>query len=211
MLNDNKELIIKIQNIIDLLLEEQNSYSIDRLLMIKLNDLISDWEEFDNNFVVNYLNFIQTFDSFFEILMQKLTIYENQLLKEKELVDNCFFSFSLDEFNKKNILNDYISMIESLNNIYKDNKLLQGIIFFMHLNSLLKRYMFNNNKIRKNNNDIIIDIDYSSRIMFYKEEYVTKFRHELENGIRVGVFLDEDELIDYIKVSIEKKEKELDI
>lgn len=211
MLEENKDIIIKIQSIIDLLLNNQNSYSIDRQLMLELNDLISDWDKFDNNFVVNYLDFIQIFNPFFDMLLIKLKEYENMLLDENDLVSECFFSFNINEFSQKENLMEFESMIDSLKKIYIGNNLLQGIIFFMHLNSLLKRYMFNNNKIRKNNNDIIIDIDYSSRIMFYKEEYVTKFRHELENGIRVGVFLDEDELIDYIKVSIEKKEKELDI
>lgn len=211
MLEDNKELIIKIQSMIDLILKEQNSYAIDRQLMLELNDLISDWDEFDNNFVVNYLNFIEVFNPFFEMLIHKLKEYENMLLNEKELVSDCFFSFNFDEFYEKDILIEYNSMISSLKNMYTDNNLLQGVIFFMHLNSLLKKYMFINNKIRIENKVITIDIDYSSRIMFYKEEYVTNFRHELENGTRLGVFLDEEDVINYIKQNIKIVEKKLDI
>lgn len=211
MLEDSKDLILKIQLIIDLILENQNSYAIDRQLMIELNDLIGDWDEFDNNFVVNYLDFIQIFNPFFDMLIQKLKEYENILLDEKDLVSDYFFSFNFNEFNQKDILIEYNGMIASLNNMYNGNNLLQGIVFFMHLNSLLKKYMFNNNKVRVENNVVTIDIDYSSRVMFYKEEYITNFRHELESGARVGVFVDDDEVIDYIKKNIKRKEKELDI
>ena len=62
--------------------------------MIELNDLISDWDEFDNNFVVNYLDFIQIFNPFFDRLIQKLRENENVLLEEKQLVSDCFFSFN---------------------------------------------------------------------------------------------------------------------
>ena len=210
MLEGSKDLIIKIQSIIDLILEKQNSYAIDRQLMIELNDLISDWDEFDNNFVVNYLDFIQIFNPFFDMLIQKLREYENILLDEKQLVSDYIFSFSFNEFDKKDILIKYSSMLDSLDNMYSDNNILQGIIFFMHLNSLLKIYKFNDNKVKIENNVITIDIDYSSRIMFYKEEYITDFRHELENGTRVGVFLDDDEMDEYIRNKISKLEDEID-
>ena len=210
MLEGSKDLIIKIQSIIDLILEKQNSYAIDRQLMIELNDLISDWDEFDNNFVVNYLDFIQIFNPFFDMLIQKLRENENILLEEKQLVSDCFFSFNFNEFDTKDILIEYSSMLDSLDNIYSGNNILQGIIFFMHLNSLLKIYKFKDNKVKIENNVITIDIDYSSRIMFYKEDYITKFRYELENGTRTGVFLDDDEIVEYIRNKINKLENEID-
>ena len=46
--------------------------------------------------------------------------------------------------------------------------------------------------------------------MFYKEEYITDFRHELEDGTRVGVFLDDDEIVEYIRNKINKLENEID-
>lgn len=211
MIDENKELIISIQSIIDLILEEQNTYAIDRNLMIKLNKLINKYENLDNNFIVNYLNFIEVFSPFFDMLIDRVKMCENELINSKQLISDCFFTFSFSEFQKKDILIPYNGMLESLNEMFKDNNSLQGIIFFMHLNTLLKRYKFMNNKIGLVNNVVIIDIDYASRISYYKEEYITNFRHELEKGLRNGVFLDDDDIISYINKKIEKLEYELDI
>ena len=189
MENEDKKYILKMQNIIDIILENQNYYAVDRDIMFKLNDFFNNNEElFDNEFIVHYLDFIEVFNPFFDMLIKRLKLCEDTLLEEKDLINECFFSFNFSEFKDKEVLIPYYDMLVSLEKMFPKNVLLQGLVFFIHLNTLLKRYMFFNNKIRIVNKLPVIDIDYASRISYYKEEYITEFRHELEEGIRVGVF-----------------------
>lgn len=195
---DVKYYILCMQNIIDIILKEQNSYSIDRNIMKELNDYINNKKEFDNNFSVHYLNFIEVFNPFFDMLITKLEEYEKELIDNKVLSGEYNFVFNFNEFYEKNILLPFKDMINSLMCLYEDDNKLQGIVFYLHLNTLLKRYKFNNNKIKIINNIPVIEIDYGARISYYKEEYITRFRHELESGKRVGVFIDDNELLNYI-------------
>lgn len=207
MINEDKKYILKMQNIIDIILEKQNDYAIDRDVMFKLNDFFSDNADlFDNNFIVSYLDFIEVFNPFFDMLINRLKACENTLLEEKDLVNGCYFTFNFSEFKDKDSLIPYSDMLSSLEEMFPKNVLLQGLVFFIHLNTLLKRYKFLDNKIRLVNKLPVIDIDYGSRISYFKEEYVTEFRHELEEGIRVGVFLDEDEIIKYVMNEIDNLE-----
>ncbi len=210
MINKDKEYILKMQTIIDIILEEQNMFAVDRNLMIKLDEFFDENKElFDEEFGTNYLNFIDIFSQFFDMLLDKLKDYEDELFDLKELVNEYFFVFNFDEFKEKEILMPYLDMINYLEDMFPNNRLLQGIVFYLHLNALLKKYKFTNNKIRMVDKLPVIDIDYGSRIAFFKEEYITAFRHELEEGIRTGVFLDDDEIIEYIKCAIIDLENEL--
>lgn len=212
MNSDEKRIVLEMQSIIDLILKEQNTYAIDRNLMFKLNELFTKYElDFDNDFIVNYLDFIETFSSFFDMLIEKLKEYEEGLLDEESSLEDCFFVFNLNEFNEKEVLIPYKGMLDSLKEMFPKNKLLQGIIFYMHLNTLLKRYKFENNKIRTIEKNIVIDIDYADRISFFREEYITNFRHELEEGIRTGVFIDDREINNYVREEIYNLENALDI
>ena len=211
MLQDNKMYILKIQNIIDIILENQNVYAIDRDIMVKLNDYIKDLDCFDNEFIVHYLNFIEVLNPFFEMLINKLREYEKELLDNNELVSEYYFVFNFNEFYEKNILLPYKDLINSLNCIYEDNVVLEATVFFMHINALLKRYGFKNNKVRITNGIPVIDIDYGIRLENYKEDYITNFRKELEDGIRTGVFMDEDEIISYVKGAIRDNDRQFDI
>ena len=210
MINKDKEYILKIQTMIDMILESQNMYAVDRDLMIKLDDFISENNNiFNEEFATNYLNFIDIFSQFFDMLLDKLKEYEEELFDLKELVSEYFFVFNFDEFKEKEILMPYFDMINYLEEMFPKNRLLQGIIFYIHLNALLKRYKFTNNKIRMVDKLPVIDIDYGSRIAYFKEEYITAFRHELEEGIRNGVFLEDDEIIEYVKNAISDLENEI--
>ena len=205
---DVKYYILCIQNIIDIILENQNVYAIDRETMNKINDYIKDKKEFDNNFSIYYLNFIEIFNPFFDMLMGKLNVYEKELLDNNVLSGEYNFVFNFNEFYEKNILLPYKDIINSLINLYNEDTKLQGIVFYMHLNALLKKCKFSNNKIKIVNNIPVIEIDYGARISYFKEEYITNFRNELETGKRVGVFIDDTELINYItnKINIIKDE-----
>ena len=210
--NDEKRIVIEIQSIIDLILEEQNTYAIDRNLMFKLNELFNKYDkDFDNDFIVSYLNFIETFSMFFDMLIEKIKEYELDILDEQTALDDCFFVFNFNEFNEKEVLMPYKDMIESIKEMFPKNILLQGSIFFMHLNTLLRRYKFKNNKIRILDKNIVISIDYADRIIYFREEYITNFRHELEEGIRTGVFIDDREINNYVREEIYNLENELDI
>lgn len=212
MIDEGKELILKVQDIIDIILENQNNYAIDRDIMVKLNEYFeSNSEIFDNVFIAHYLNFIGLFNPFFDFLLNKLVSYENSLLKRKEIIDDCFFVFNFNEFNEKDILKPYNEIPNCLEAMFSKNVVMQGVIFYLHLNILLKKHMFNNNRIRIVNQIPVVDIDYGNRISFYKEEYITIFRHELEEGIRNSVFLDDDEIIEYIRQEIKNLENALDI
>ena len=209
VIDDNKKVIYCIQNAIDIILANQNTYAIDRSLMFELNECFS--KEFNDDFVSNYLNFISTFSNFFDMLINKLNECEKDLIDCKELIGECFFVFNFDEFKIKSILIPYNDLLESLEGMFPDNITLQGIVFYMHLNSLLKKYMFTNNKIRIVEKLPVFDIDYGARVEYYKEKYITNFRHELEEGIRTGVFLDDDEIITYVKEEINNLKNELSV
>lgn len=211
MLQDNKMYILKIQNIIDIILENQNVFAIDRKIMVKLNDYVKDLDCFDNDFIVHYLNFIEVLNPFFEMLINKLKEYEKELLDNNELLSEYYFVFNFNEFFEKDILLPYKDMINSLHYLYEDNIVLEATVFFMHINALLKRYGFKNNKVRITNGIPVIDIDYGIRLENFKEEYITKYRKELEDGIRTGVFLDEEEILSYVKNAIEEHDKQFDI
>lgn len=212
MIESGKDLILKIQGIIDIILEEQNNYAIDRDLMLKLNEYIEGHQNlFDNQFVMAYLNFIGVFNPFFELLLERLISYENILLDRKEIIDECFFTFNFNEFNEKDNLKPYSEIIDYLEEMFPKNNLMQGIVFYLHVNTLLKRHKFNNNRIRVVNKIPVIDIDYGNRLSLYKEKYITIFRHELEEGIRGSVFLDDEEIVNYVKKEIEELEDELAI
>lgn len=206
---EEKDLVVKIQNIIETILQEQNLLALDRNLMYKLNDEFEEIEKSVDNFSTSYLNFLSEFNPFFEMLIEKLREYENSLIEEKILSDECIFEFNFSEFYEKENLIPYSSMIDIIKEIFNNNNLLQGIFFYLHVNSLLKRYMFCNNKIKLIDGIPTIEIEYSNRISYFKEEYITNFRHELEEGVRVGVFLDDDEIITYVKNEIEELEYEL--
>ena len=212
MNNDEKRIVIEMQSIIDLIIEEQNTYAIDRNLMYKLNELFIKYDnDFDNEFTVSYLNFIETFSLFFDMLIEKLKEYELDLLDEQTSLDDCFFVFNFNEFNEKDALLPYNDMLDSLKEMFPKNILLQGSIFFMHLNALLRRYKFKNNKIRILDKNVVISIDYADRISYFREEYITNFRHELEEGIRTGVFIDDREINNYVREEIYNLENELNI
>ncbi len=212
MIESGKNLILKIQDIIDIILANQNNYAIDRDMMFKLNEYVEvNKDLFDNQFIASYLNFIGIFNPFFEFLLDKLINYENSLLESKELIDDCYFIFNFNEFSEKDILKPYSEIINCLEEMFPENTFMQGIVFYLHVNTLLKRHKFNNNRIRVVNKIPVVDIDYGSRLSFYKEKYITIFRQELEEGIRNSVFLDDDEIINYIKQEIEELENELDI
>ena len=189
MIETNKKVIFCIQNAIDKMLEKQNTYAVDRELLYELNDCFDD--EFDCEFTSNYLDFISLFSNFFDTLIKKLEECEKDLLDNKELGDEYYFVFNFEEFENKSILLPYKDLLKYLDKMFGKNITLKGIVFYMHLNSLLKKYMFINNKIRIIENIPVFDIEYSSRIDYYKEKYITNFRHELEEGIRTGVFLDD--------------------
>lgn len=212
MNKEDKELILEVQSIIDLILEKQNMYAIDRDLMFELNNLFTKYENhFDNQYIVHYLDFIEIFSSFFDMLIERLKDYENELIEEKGPLEDCYFVFNFNEFKEKEVLLPYQNMLDILNDMFPKKRLLQGIIFYMHLNSLLRKYKFKNNKIRYIEKKIVIDIDYADRISYYKEEYITNFRRELEEGIRIGVFLDDNEIYNYVKEEIKRLEHDLDI
>lgn len=212
MIESGKDLILKIQGIIDIILKEQNNYAIDRDLMFKLNEYIEGYQDlFDNQFVMTYLNFIGVINPFFDLLLERLISYENILLDRKEIIDECFFTFNFNEFNEKDNLKPYSEIIDYLEEMFPNNNLMQGIVFYLHVNTLLKRHKFNNNRIRVVNKIPVIDIDYGNRLSLYKEKYITIFRHELEEGIRGSVFLDDEEIVNYVKKEIEELEDELAI
>lgn len=209
MISDDKKYILKVQRIIDIILKKQNDYAIDREVMLELNEFFTENEDlFDNEFIVHYLDFIEIFGPFFDMLLKRLKLCEDNLLIEKNLIDECYFTFNFNEFKDKESLIPYSEMLDSLDKMFPKNILLQGVVFYTHLNTLLKRYKFSNNKIRLVNKVPVIDIDYGSRVSYYKEEYITEFRHELEEGIRVGVFLDDEEIIKYVKEEIINLENE---
>lgn len=206
---EEKNLIIKIQNVIDTILENQNILAFDRDLMYKLNDDFKSIDQSIDNFSVSYLNFLSEFNPFFEMLIEKLKEYESDLLEEKILSDEYIFEFNFTEFYEKENLKTYSEMIDVIKQMFGENSLLQGIFFYLHINSLLRRYMFCDNKIKLIDGIPTIEIGYSSRVSYYKEEYITNFRHELEEGVRTGVFLDDEEIISYVKEEIKELEYEL--
>lgn len=205
MNNNEKQIVVKIEEIIEIILDNQDYLVIDSKIMNKLSSYFNKYEDiFDEMFIRNYISFIEIFNLFFDFLMNKLVMYENSLMDEEDLQNNYFFTFSFNEFEEKEVLLPFKEMLFMLEEMFPGNRLLQGIVLFIHLNNLLKRRMFCNNKIKFVSNNLIIEIDYGYRVDYYKEEYITIFRHELEEGIRNSVFIDNSEIVSYIKGEIKE-------
>lgn len=209
MNNQEKEIILKIQTIIDIILEGNNAFAIDSSTMIKLNEYLSNYSEtFNEEFIWNYVSFIEMFNEFVEFLLKRLEVYEHEMIISKEILSDCFFTFNIQEFYEKEALKPFSEMIDILENIFCDNPVLQGLVLYIHLNSLLSKHKFVNNKIKLAGNLPIIEIDYTARINYYKEEYITIFRQELEEGIRNSVFVDEKEAFNYAVEEIRELKNE---
>lgn len=210
MTKEDEKIILKIEEIIDIILTNQNNYSVTIDKMRLLNEYFKDNSDlFSEEFIRSYINFLEIFNPFFEFLLSKLEECERDLLNSNEIDSDYFFSFSFHDFKTKNILKDYRDMIEELDNMFGNNNILKGIVLFMHLKILLNRYNFTNNKIKISNNNPCIDIDYASRLVNLKEEYITIFREELEEGIRNSVFVDDEEIKNYIISAIKELNNEL--
>ena len=210
MNEQEKTITLKVEELIDIILDNQDSYAISREILVKLEDYFQDnTKYFGEKFIRDYIDFIEVFNKFFGYLMDNLEKYEQSLIDEKEVIDKSYFVFDFNEFKNNKKLKPYNDMIKYLESMFPSNPLLQGVVLYIHLNKLLNRYMFINNKIKISSNMPVIEIDYSSRLSFYKEEYVTIFRHELEEGIRNSVFLDDDEVFKYITSEINSLKYEL--
>lgn len=210
MTKEDESIVLKIEDIIDIILDNQNNYSVTIDKMIILNDYFKNNHDlFNEEFIRSYINFLEIFNTFFEFLFSKIEECEQDLLNKNEIESDYYFSFSLTDFKNKKVLKDYLEMIDELDNMFKDNDVLKGIVLFMHLNRLLNRYNFTNNKIKVCNNNPCIDIDYASRLVNFKEEYITIFRTELEEGIRNSVFVDDEEIKNYIIDAIKELKNEL--
>ena len=212
MNEQEKTITLKVEELIDIVLEDQDSYAISRDILVKLDSYFKDnTKYFGEKFIRDYIDFLDVFDQFFGYLIDSLEEYEQELVNEKEVMDNVFFAFDFDDFKKNKKLKEYRSMIDHLESMFPKNPLLQGVILYIHLDRLFKRYMFLNNKIKFSNNQPLIEIDYGSRLSYFKEEYVTIFRHELEEGTRDSVFLENDEVFDYILDEIKELKNEIRI
>ena len=212
MNEQEKAITLKVEELIDIVLEDQDSYAISREILVKLDSYFKDnTKYFGEKFIRDYIDYLDIFNQFFGYLIECLEQYEHDLVEEKEVVDQVYFAFDFNDFKKNKKLKDYRPMIEHLESMFPSNPLLQGVILFIHLDRLLKRYMFLNNKIKFSNNTPLIEIDYGSRLSYFKEEYVTIFRHELEEGTRDSVFLENDEMFDYILEEIRELKNEIRI
>jgi hypothetical protein len=212
MNEQEKTITLKIEELIDIILEKQDSYSISRDILNKLEDYFNNNSKyFGEKFIRDYIDFLDIFNQFFTYLLENVEKYEQNLIDEKEVVDKVYFAFDFKDFNKNKKLKKYSMMIDYLESMFPNNSLLQGVILYIHLNKLLNRHMFINNKIKVSSNIPLIEIDYGSRLSYYKEEYVTIFRHELEEGIRSSVFLDNDEVFKYILDEIRNLKNEIRI
>lgn len=210
MTKDDEIIVLKIEEIIDIILDNQNNFSVPIDKMILLNDYFKDnGSLFSEEFIRAYINFLEVFNSFFDFLLIRLEECEQNLFDNNEIESDYYFSFSFDDFKKKDILKEYTKMIIELDNMFKENNILKGVILFMHLNRLLNIHNFTNNKIKVSYNNPCIDIDYASRLVNFKEEYITAFRAELEEGIRNSVFVDDDEIKSYIKSAIKELKNDL--
>ena len=128
---------------IDIILEDQNRYYVDSKLMMKLNAFFyQNSNYFDEDFIRDYMYFLEYINSFFEFLVDKLEEYELGLIDKKELDYEGIFSFDFNEFYTKKSLLEYSDIIETVQLLFPKNIALQGIIFFMHINCLLKQYKF---------------------------------------------------------------------
>ena len=59
VINKDKEYILKMQAVIDMILEDQNMFAVDRNLMRSLDEFFTENKElFNEEFATNYLNFI---------------------------------------------------------------------------------------------------------------------------------------------------------
>lgn len=205
MNKDEKQLIIKIKEIMNIILEDHNNYVIDSLTMNKLNNYFYlNSNLFNENFIRNYISFIEIFNCFFDYLLSKILSYEDELLNNNTFISNSFFIFDFNDFKDKKGLTKYQEILYYLENMFHDDSLLQGIILYMHINELLYKLNFCHNKIKLNNNIPTIAIDYGYRLDYYKEEYITIFRHELEEGIRNSVFIENEEIVNYIKQELKR-------
>jgi len=205
-----KKIVLLIQNMIDIILEDQNRYYVDSKLMMKLNAFFyQNSNYFDEDFIRDYMYFLEYINSFFEFLVDKLEEYELGLIDKKELDYEGIFSFDFNEFYTKKSLLEYSDIIETVQLLFPKNIALQGIIFFMHINCLLKQYKFLHNKIKIIDKVPTIEIDYTSRLHLYKEQYINIFRNELEEGIRSNRSIDDNEIINYILNEIMELKRDL--
>lgn len=210
MNEQERALALKVQDIINIIIDNQYEYAIDRDRMNKLNEYFGENKDtFSDSFIMGYINFIDNLNSFFDFLLLKLEECEKESLEIDDITSDVMFTFTLNEFKDKEVLLPYEDLIDELNNMLPGNRLLQGIVLYMHLNSLLNKYNFTNNKIKINSNVPIIEIDFNSRIVNYKEDYITVFRHELEEGIRNSVFVDDEEIKRYIISEIKELKNEI--
>lgn len=210
MKEKEKKIVLLIQNMIDIILDDQNRYYVDSKLMMKLNAFFyQNSNYFDEDFIRDYMYFLEYINSFFEFLVDKLEEYELGLIDKKELDYEGIFSFDFNEFYTKKILLEYSDIIETVQLLFPKNIALQGIIFFMHINCLLKQYKFLHNKIKIIDKVPTIEIDYTSRLHLYKEQYINIFRNELEEGIRSNRSIDDNEIINYILNEIMELKRDL--
>lgn len=210
MKEKEKKIVLLIQNMIDIILEDQNRYYVDSKLMMKLNAFFyQNSNYFDEDFIRDYMYFLEYINSFFEFLVDKLEEYELGLIDKKELDYEGIFSFDFNEFYTKKSLLEYSDIIETVQLLFPKNIALQGIIFFMHINCLLKQYKFLHNKIKIIDKVPTIEIDYTSRLHLYKEQYINIFRNELEEGIRSNRSIDDNEIINYILNEIMELKRDL--
>lgn len=210
MKEKEKKIVLLIQNMIDIILDDQNRYYVDSKLMMKLNAFFyQNSNYFDEDFIRDYMYFLEYINSFFEFLVDKLEEYELGLIDKKELDYEGIFSFDFNEFYTKKSLLEYSDIIETVQLLFPKNIALQGIIFFMHINCLLKQYKFLHNKIKIIDKVPTIEIDYTSRLHLYKEQYINIFRNELEEGIRSNRSIDDNEIINYILNEIMELKRDL--
>ena len=206
----DKQVVIRTKEIIDIILENQSNYIINYDIMQRLDHYFKQYSDtFDEDFIRNYISFLEEFTTFFDYLMFKIEECEQDLLDNQTIESDYYFIFSLEEFKQKENLKPYLEMLNILDEMFPDNKVLQGAYLFLHINSLLYLRMFKNNKLTIENHIPNIVIDYGYRIDYYKEEYVTIFRHELEEGLRTSVFIDNKEIINYINTEIKELNKKL--
>ncbi len=203
MSNEDKKIVLCIQNIIDIILEDKD-FVIDSNRMKKIYDYFNKIKIFDDEFINRYIDFIEIFNNFFDFLIEKIEEYERDVIKYGEDLEHGYFTFNFEEFKTKESLLVYQDMIEYLNYLFNGNILLQGLIFYIHINSLLSARSFTNNKIKMSRGIPTVEIDYVARISNYKDLYMKKVRKMLQEGKRDSVFVDKSEWLSFVEKKLER-------
>ena len=95
MSNEDKKIVLCIQNIIDIILEDKE-FVIDSNRLKKIYDYFNKTKLFDDEFINRYIDFIEIFNNFFDFLIEKIEEYEKDVIKYGEELEHGYFTFNFE-------------------------------------------------------------------------------------------------------------------